>query len=219
MAELLEMYSDEGERIGQMEKKEFHTRQREEYLEKGTVSIKHKTVRLILMNSSGRIIMQRRSKWKGDNAGMWDKTIGGHVTKGDGLDLTMLKECAEELGIPATIVGQSDFENSVATTDLHVLGILTKLSYLDSYKSNRMGPDGKIWIEPTMTQFYIGYYDGAMRFIDKESCGIQVFSLDEIKEELKENPDAFTDDVKYIITKFEAKIKPILKKSPHELSD
>jgi len=219
MAELLDMYSDEGELIGEMEKQEFHEKQREEYLDKGVVSIKHKTVRLILMTSNGRLIMQRRSKWKGDNAGMWDKTIGGHVTKGDGLDLTMLKECAEELGIPATIVGKSDFENSVATTDLHVLGILTKLSYLDSYKSSRMGPDGKSWIEPTMTQFYVGYYDGAMRFIDKESCGIQVFSLKELKEELKENPAAFTDDIKYIVEKFNDKIKSIETKGPHELSD
>jgi len=218
MVELLEIYSEEGELIGEMEKNKFHQTQKEEFFEKGEVTTRHKAVRLILMNSNGRIILQRRSKWKGDNAGMWDKTIGGHVTKGDSFDLTMLKECAEELGIPATIVDKSEFENSATTTDLHVLGILKKLSYLDC-DSSRKQKDGKIWVEPSLVQFYMGYYDGTIRFVDKESCGIQVFSLDELKEELKENPNAFTDDVRYILEKFENYIKPIKPKGPHVLSD
>ncbi len=219
MAELLEMYSEEGELIGEMEKKKFHENQRKEFFEEGKVKSRHKAVKLILMTSAGRIILQRRSKWKGDNAGMWDKTIGGHVTKGDSFDLTMLKECAEELGIPATIIDKSEFENSAATTDLQVLGILTKLSYLDFCKSHRKQKDGKIWTEPSMVQFYVGYYDGAIRFIDKESCGIQVFTLEELKAEIEENPDDFTDDVRYILDKFEKYIKPIEKKGSHELSD
>jgi len=219
MVELLEIYSEEGELIGEMEKKKFHQTQRKEFFEKGKVLSRHKAVRLILMNSSGRIILQRRSKWKGDNAGLWDKTIGGHVTKGDSFDLTMLKECAEELGIPATIIDKSEFENSAATTDLQVLGILTKLSYLDFCKSHRKQKDGKMWVEPSMVQFYVGYYDGAIRFIDKESCGIQVFTLEELKAEINENPNDFTDDVRYILDKFEKYIKPIETKSSHELSD
>ena len=218
MTEKLDYYSVEGEHLGQMDKKKLHEKMRQEYQKKGKVSVRHTHTRLILLNSKGRIILQRRSKWKGDNAGMWDKTIGGHVTKGDSFDLTMLKECAEELGIPATIVDKSEFENSVTTTDLHVLGILKKLSYLDC-DSHRKQKDGKIWVEPSMVQFYIGYYDGAVRFIDKESCGIQVFSLDELKEELKDSPDDFTEDVRYIIDKFESHIKPIETKGPHELSD
>jgi isopentenyldiphosphate isomerase len=219
MSELLEMYSDEGEYIGEMEKKEFHEKQRKEFFESGKVSSRHKAVKLVLMTSNGRIILQRRSKWKGDNSGMWDKTVGGHVTKGDSFDLTMLKECAEELGIPATIVDKSMFESSVATTDLHVLGILTKLTYLDFNKSHRKQKDNKIWVEPSMVQFYMGYYDGTIRFIDKESCGIQVFSLDELKAEMSEAPDAFTDDVKYILEKFEKYIKPVKVQGTHELND
>ncbi|MBT4870103.1 MAG: NUDIX domain-containing protein [Candidatus Diapherotrites archaeon] len=219
MAELLEMFSDEGELIGSMEKKKFHQTQRKEFFENGKVTSRHKAVKLILMTSTGRVILQRRSKWKGDNAGMWDKTVGGHVTKGDSFDLTMLKECAEELGIPATTVSKPEFEISVVTTDLHVLGILTKLSYLDFNKSNRKQKDGKVWTEPSMTQFYIGYYDGTIRFMDQESCGIQVFALDELEDEIKKNPDEFTDDIKYILDKFSDYIRPIKPKGRHELND
>lgn len=215
--ELLDVYSFEGELVGQLEKKEFHNRIRQEYQEKGSSSIRHKDVKLFLLTSKGRIILQRRSKWKGDNSGMWDKTIGGHVSSGDAFELTMLKECAEELGIPATIVKPEDFEKATATTDLHILAILKPLTLLDNYQSHRIHA-GEKWTESSITQFFFGYYDGAIRFIDSESCGIQVFTIDELEEEIRINPDGFTDDIRYIINKFRHLIKPSEKKIEHVLN-
>ncbi|MFA6919115.1 MAG: NUDIX hydrolase [Patescibacteria group bacterium] len=217
-AELLDIYSFEGELVGQMEKKEFHNTIREEYKEKSSTSIRHKHVRIFLMTSRGRIILQRRSKWKGDNQGLWDKTIGGHVTSGDSFELTALKECAEELGIPATIVRPEDFENTVATTELGILAILKPLSLLDNYQSHRIH-NGEKWIETGISQFYIGYYDGAIRFIDSECCGLQVFNLEELEDEMQQYPENFTDDIKYIINKFKGLIKPVEIKKEHTLSD
>jgi isopentenyldiphosphate isomerase len=218
MNEMLETYSAEGENVGSVEKSEIHAKMKDEYTKSGKVTLRHKDVKLIVLTSSGRIILQRRSKWKGDNPGKWDKTIGGHVTESDSFDLTMLKECAEELGIPATIVKPEEFEHTVQVTNLYVLGILEKLSYLDNFQSKREQANGTFWVEPSMTQFYIGYYDGAIRFIDKESCGIQVFTLKELEQEMAENPNAFTDDVKYIVEKFKDKIKPIEQKREHVLN-
>ena len=79
--------------------------------------------------------------------------------------------------------------------------------------------DGKKWVEPSMSQFYIGYYDGAIKFIDKESCGIQVFSLEDLEREMQTYPDTFTDDIKYIMSKFKHLIKPIENKREHVLND
>ncbi|MBT4540783.1 NUDIX domain-containing protein [Candidatus Woesearchaeota archaeon] len=217
--EMVDYYSYEGELIGSMEKKKMHEKMRNEYFKKGKVSVRHKHVRLILMTSKGRVILQKRSKWKGDNPGMWDKTIGGHVTSGDSYDLTMLKECAEELGIPATIVSNEEFKNAVAVTDLQVLGVLTPLTNLDNYQSTRGITDKEKWIEPHMTQFYIGYYDGHIKFIDKEACGIQIFDIDELKDDLKKYPKTFTEDMKYIVKKFKHLIKPAPKKVEHVLND
>jgi len=208
MQEMLDYFSEEGELLGSMEKKAMHEKMRQEFMKKGKITVRHSHVRLILMNSKGRLILQRRSKWKGDNAGLWDKTIGGHVTSGDSEDLTILKECAEELGIPATVVENERFENTVAVTDLHILGVLTKLVYLDNNQSTRIDKKGKKWIEPNRTQFYIGYYDGPIRFIDSESCGIQVYTLDELDEEMKASPETFTEDMKYIMKKFREILKP-----------
>lgn len=218
MKEMLEYFSTQGESLGAMEKSRLHKSMREEYKKKGKVSVRHKDVKLILMTSNGRIILQRRSKWKGDNAGLWDKTIGGHITEGDSDDLTMIKECAEELGIPATVVINEKFKSTVAVADLTILGILTKLVYLDNYQSLRKGKDG-IWVEPAMTQFYIGYYDGPIRFVDSESCGIQVFSIEELKDEIKQSPQLFAEDVKFIISKFAYSIKPAPKKAVRVLND
>jgi len=215
--ELLDVYSFEGEVVGQMEKKEFHERIREEYKEKGSSSIRHKDVKLFLLTSAGRLILQRRSKWKGDNSGMWDKTIGGHISSGDTFELTMLKECAEELGIPATIVKPEEFDKATATTDLHVLAIIKPLTLLDNYQSHRIH-GGERWTESSITQFFFGYYDGAIRFIDSESCGIQVFTLEELEEEIKNNSESFTDDIKYMINKFRPLIRPVRKKIEHVLN-
>ncbi len=219
MKELLETYSDEGEKIEDIDKSEAHNRMRKEYFETDRVSIRHKHVLLMLMNSSGRVILQRRSKWKGDNAGMWDKTVGGHVSKDDGFDLTILKECAEELGIPSTVVPKDKFNHTVSITDLHVLGVITKLAFLDNHKSLRMGKNGKKWVHPSMTQFYVGYYDGSIKFIDKESCGIQVFSKEDLEQEMEDNPDGFTDDIKYILKKYSIFIKPVEKRIENVLND
>lgn len=172
------------------------------------------------MTSKGRIILQRRSKWKGDNAGLWDKTIGGHVTTEDSYDLTAIKECAEELGIPATVVKNENFKHTLSVTDLHVVGVLTKLTELDNYQSSRIDVKGKKWIEPHMTRIYIGYYDGSIKFIDSESCGIQTFTIEEIEQELKEHPEMFTDDMEYIVKKFKHALVPMnVLKREHVLND
>ena len=218
--EMVDYYSYEGELIGSMEKKKMHQKMRNVYFKKGKVSVRHKHVRLILMTSKGRVILQRRSKWKGDNPGLWDKTIGGHVTSGDSYDLTMLKECAEELGIPSTIVSNEEFKNAVAVTDLQVLGVLTPLVNLDNNQSRRGGSNKKkTWVEPSMSQFYIGYYDGHIKFIDKEACGIQIFDVAELEEEMKKHPNAFTEDIKYMVKKFKHFMKPAPKKKEHVLND
>jgi len=219
MKEMLDYYSEQGELLGSMEKKRMHTLMMREYRKKGKITVRHKDVKLILMTSNGRIVLQRRSKWKGSNQGMWDKTVGGHVQTNDVSDLTMLKECSEELGIPATVVSNDNFKQMVATTDLHVLGILTKLEYLDNFQSSRIDSKGKKWIEPAMTQFYIGYYDGTINFIDTEACGIQMLSPDELKEEMKNHPKSFTDDMRYILKRYKNKLKPAPKKVAKVLND
>ncbi|MDR0283140.1 MAG: NUDIX domain-containing protein [Candidatus Peribacteria bacterium] len=97
MAELLEIYDLQSNLIGVQDRKEFYKEIKEEYDAMGTITKKVKTIRLFLMTSAGRIYLQKRSKHKSDNAGMYDKTVGGHVVAGDSFNMTVVKECAEEM--------------------------------------------------------------------------------------------------------------------------
>lgn len=79
MAELLEIYDLQSNLVGMQDRKEFYTEIRKEYEEQGQITRKVKTVKLFLMNADGRIFLQKRSKLKTENSGMYDKTVGGHI--------------------------------------------------------------------------------------------------------------------------------------------
>jgi isopentenyldiphosphate isomerase len=97
MPELLEVYDLQSTLIGMQDRKEFYREIKQEFQDHGHITRKVKSIRLLLMNSAGRIYVQKRSKSKEDNAGMYDKTVGGHIVAGDSANMTVIKECAEEL--------------------------------------------------------------------------------------------------------------------------
>ena len=209
MGEKLEVYDLKGKLIGVEDRKKFYSEIKEEFNKKGKVSKKVKTIKLILMNSSGRIYLQKRSKIKDENSGLYDKTVGGHVSEGDSVDMATVRECAEELGFPASILSNKEFERAVRVTDLGVVGVFRKIEEVDSFESVRVVGAGKMFVQPQIVSVYFGYYDGAIRFVDGESSGVEVFSLDELKGEMKENPDKFTEDIKFMIKKYGKYLKPI----------
>ena len=60
--EILDFYSEEGEHLGAMEKKKLHEKMRKEYSKKKRVTVRMKHVYLILMNSKGKLILQKRRR-------------------------------------------------------------------------------------------------------------------------------------------------------------
>jgi len=95
MREKLEIFDLEGNSLGTQDRKEFYSEIKEEFRKSGKISRKIKSVRLLLMNSKGRIFLQKRSKIKPENPGLYDKTVGGHVSEGDSWNMTVIRECAE----------------------------------------------------------------------------------------------------------------------------
>lgn len=79
MAENLEIYDLDSNLLGIQERESFYEEIKSEFAKKNKISRKVKTIRFLLMNSSGRIYIQKRSKIKNENAGLYDKTVGGHV--------------------------------------------------------------------------------------------------------------------------------------------
>jgi len=123
--------------------------------------------------------------------------------------MTVIRECAEELGFPAAVLDPEDFEKALKVTNLDIISIFKRIEYLPNFKSKRILEDGTKMIQPLMNTMYYGYYDGPLKFVDGESSEIEVFSLDELKEDLKSTPDKFTEDIKFMIKEYEKYIIPI----------
>lgn len=209
MKEIIEIYNLEGEKIGEQVRGSFYKDVQEEFEKTGKITRQLKTIRLILLNSKGRIYLQKRSIDKSENPGLYDKTVGGHVSLGNSFNLTVVKECAEELGFPASVLTESDFNDAIRYVDLKVVGVFRNVDNLNQFMSIRKSKKGPDFQMPYITAIYVGYYDGAIRFVDGESSGIEVFSIDELESEINENPDKFTDDLKFMVNKYEKYLKPL----------
>jgi isopentenyldiphosphate isomerase len=209
MSEILEIYDLDSKLLKIEDRTFFYSEIKDEFKNKGFISQKVKTIRLILMNSLGRIYLQKRSKIKTENLGLYDKTVGGHVAAGDSFDITVARECAEELGFPAAVVSNEEFEKSIRTTKLDIIGIFRKIDYEPNFISERILKNKLKILQPSMTAIYIGYYDGPIKFVDGESSGIEVFSLEEIKKEIQKHPKKFSGDIKYMIEKYQKYLIPM----------
>jgi 8-oxo-dGTP pyrophosphatase MutT (NUDIX family) len=53
-------------------------------------------VNALLVNARGEVLLQKRPLDK-ENGGLWDKSVGGHVSAGEEFDTTLLREAGEEL--------------------------------------------------------------------------------------------------------------------------
>ena len=209
MPEQIEVFDLEGEFIKVEDRDKFYKEIKAEYSKNKKITKKVKTIRLLLLNSKGRIVIQRRNFTKEENPGLYDKTIGGHVQEGESYHITLVRECAEELGFPVSVLSSGEFDFASKHTDLNIVGIFKQLDYISQFDSVRFTKTGKKFVQPYMTTIYIGYYDGSIQFIDGESSGIQLYTVEELKKAIKANPNDYTEDLKFMITKYEKFLKPI----------
>ena len=209
MSEKLEVYDLDENLIEVKERDEFYREIKKEFQRTGKITKQVKRVLLLLMNSQGKIVLQRRNSSKQENSGLFDKTIGGHVEEGYSYEVTLIKECAEELGFPVSILEKSDFGNALKKTDLKVIGIFREIDYNSNFKSTRIDKSENKFTQPYMQKVYMGYYDGSLQFIDGESSGIQLYTVKELENAIKINPDDFTDDLKILFEKYKNQLKPI----------
>ena len=80
----------------------------------------HPVVHLHVVNSSGHILLQKRSMKKHIQPGKWDTAVGGHVSLGESIDKALDREAFEEIGLDLANsekkiekVGQYIFQSAV----------------------------------------------------------------------------------------------------------
>lgn len=62
-------------------------------------NIMHRTISILIYNSKGQLILQKRSKNKDTYPGFYTNGAGGHVAKGESYEQTALRELREELNL------------------------------------------------------------------------------------------------------------------------
>ena len=87
--EFLEVYSPEGTKTGQKKSKsEIHRK-----------GLFHSTVHVWIFTEEGNILIQKRSKKKELNPGVWDVSVAGHIKFNENIKLAAKRETLEETGI------------------------------------------------------------------------------------------------------------------------
>ena len=87
--EFLEVYSPEGTKTGQKKSKsEIHRK-----------GLFHSTVHVWIFTEEGNILIQKRSKKKELNPGVWDVSVAGHIKFNENIKEAAKRETVEETGI------------------------------------------------------------------------------------------------------------------------
>ncbi len=87
--ELLEIVDTSGATIGVAPRSAIH----------GNPALLHKVVHILVFNTAGALLLQKRSMNKDVAPGRWDTSVGGHVDYGEKLGAAALREMQEELGV------------------------------------------------------------------------------------------------------------------------
>lgn len=111
--EILEVVDENGRICGALPRDGLH----------GDNSLIHRVVHVLVTDSRGRILLQKRSNNKKVAPGKWDTSVGGHVDFAENIESAMYREMSEELGIrPASpkfaysYIYTDDFESELVFT-------------------------------------------------------------------------------------------------------
>ncbi len=145
--EKLEVVDNEGKVIGIAERSELHRNPR----------LIHRVVHVLVFNTGGELLLQKRSLKKDIAPGKWDTSVGGHIHPGEDVLTAARREMEEELGIKGC-----------------------ELLYLYSYLfSNHQ--------ESELVNTYSCVYDGNIDFNREEIDDVAFWTIERIKEDVGRN--------------------------------
>ena len=111
--EQLDVVNESGETIDTLPRSEIH----------GNPALLHMVVHVLVFNSKGELLLQKRSMDKDVAPGRWDTSVGGHVNSGEAVTDAVLRETEEELRITDcapeflyTYIHSNDYESELVYT-------------------------------------------------------------------------------------------------------
>jgi len=141
--------------LGTMEKMEAHRK-----------GVLHRAFSVLLFNSKGEMLLQKRSVNKYHSAGLWTNTCCSHPKPAERIEVAVRRRLKEEMGIAI----QPDY------------------AYKFLYKVTL---DNDL-IEHELDHVYIGLFDDKPVINSYEVENWRFASLAEIKDDIRKNPEAYT---------------------------
>lgn len=149
--------------IGTMEKMEAHQR-----------GLLHRAFSILLFNSNGEILLQKRASTKYHSGGLWTNTCCSHPLPGESIEEAVQRKLYQEMGIRHLTL---DF------------------AYKFIYKAEL----GKGLTEHECDYVFIGQFDGIPVVNPDEVEDWKYQSLQSIRKEVHEHPDRFSSWFKLIL--------------------
>lgn len=196
-----------------MERSEFYASQIKLFKEGKKPNRSAAIVQVLLFSPDKDIILQKRSFDKSHNAGLIDKTIGGHITFGNTPNFTVQVETLQEMQVPSIVLSSEEDFGKTYKLLKNFLNNSAIIQLIDSRTTNcpKVIDDKLIPIANTY-HFYLGVYGGSIRPADGEAAGVLFYNIKKLQNEMKKMPNTFTEDLKFFLSKYSSEIELFLSK-------
>ena len=138
----------------------------------------HRAISVIIYNSKGEQLIQKRALNKYHWAGIWSNTCCSHPRKNETFEQAAVRRLFEELGIKTEL----------------------KEAFCFIYKATDKKSGLTEWEYDTV---FTGIYDGEFEFNKDEVAEIKWINTDDLKNDVRNNPDSYSFWFKIILSEFE----------------
>jgi len=132
----------------------------------------HRGIHVLILNSGGDVLVQKRSMKKADRPGYYDASVGGQVSSGEPYEQSAKRETEEELGfVPLKLEWVCDYN-----------------AYSKRQKEKR--------------RLFTCYSDGPFEIDKEEVESVEFWPVEKIQKEIEKGEKKFTDGFKISFSKY-----------------
>jgi len=139
---------------------------KEEVWRKGII---HRIVRMLLFNSQGELLIQKRADHVSSLPGRWDQSAAGHVDEGESYDQAASRELMEEIGVSEV-----------------------SLKRISKYFSDDTDENEKDKIKKRFNALYVAVYDGEIKPDPGEVSEVKWIKPEDLERRMQDKPSDFT---------------------------
>lgn len=150
-----------------------------EKLEAHKLGVLHRAFSILVFNQKGQVLLQRRNIEKYHSPGLWSNTCCSHQRVGETLEEAVNRRLDEELGFTCDLKEMFHF------------------IYKVEFDNNLM--------EHELDHVFFGHYDGDIIPNKEEVDEIKWMDMDDLKQDMADNPDTYTYWFKILMDRQEMK--------------